>query len=78
MSDGPVEYETVASAAQRWDTSPDFIRAQIKANKLPAYRSGSKLIRVRMADVDAMFPMMNEEAVARRQAAQREKEERDE
>lgn len=43
---------TVASLAARWDCSPDFIYAQIRANRLRATRLGGKLLRIGAQEVE--------------------------
>lgn len=57
MSDPIAEPLDVAAA--RWSTSVDFLRDAIAAGRLPAFRASRKMIRVRIADVDALFAPMN-------------------
>ena len=56
MSDD--QAETLADAAARWAVSAKFLRSQIAQRRLPAYRAG-RAIRVKRADVDALFTPAN-------------------
>ena len=42
-------------AAERWDVSIDTIRRMISAGKITGYRLNNRIIRVDMAEVDAVF-----------------------
>lgn len=48
------QYIGVTDAADRLDVSPKFIRAQIAAGNLTAYRIGTKILRLDVAEVDAL------------------------
>lgn len=48
-----VESVSIAQAAEREGVHPDTIRRRIADGTLPAYRVGPKLIRIRVADLDA-------------------------
>lgn len=58
-------YVPVSMAAKRWHISPDLLYRDISLGLLPAYRHPSPhggknaLLRVRMADVDALFEPAN-------------------
>lgn len=56
--------ENLDQAAARWQVSRDFLRDKIAEGKLPAFRASRKVLRVRIADVDALFAPMNEAARA--------------
>lgn len=43
------------AAAERWDVSVDTIRRMIAAGKITGYRLNNRIIRVDMAEVDAVF-----------------------
>lgn len=43
---------TVAMVAARWGTSDTFVYDQIKAGKLPAFKLGGKLLRVKLEHVE--------------------------
>ena len=42
-------------AAERWDVSVDTIRRMISAGAITGYRLNNRIIRVDMAEVDAVF-----------------------
>jgi excisionase family DNA binding protein len=53
------------AAAAHAQCHPDTIRRRIAEGKLPAYRFGVKLIRIDLADVDALFtPFASARALA--------------
>lgn len=43
---------TVAMLAERWGTSATFVYDLIRAGRLPAFRLGGKLLRIRPDDVE--------------------------
>jgi|GEM_PF-1389635 len=45
---------SIPGAAERWGTSQDWIRKQIRSGALPIFRAG-KMIRIRVEDLDALF-----------------------
>ncbi len=45
-------YESLAQAAERTEVSVKTLRRRIAAGELPAYRCGSKILRVDPNDVD--------------------------
>jgi excisionase family DNA binding protein len=49
------EYCTVAQAAQRLQVSPSTIWRWVEAGKLPGYRVGSRSIRIKRQDLEAMI-----------------------
>ena len=50
------ELETIAAAAARKSVSVSTLRALIRRRRLPAVRiRGTRIVRVRIADVDALF-----------------------
>jgi excisionase family DNA binding protein len=53
-SDSP-RLETLRRAAERNSVSVDTIRRRIATGELKAYRLGKRVIRVDLADVDALF-----------------------
>lgn len=48
-------YLTVREAAQRWNVHPNTIRNAITRGRLKASRFGARIIRIRVADLDAIF-----------------------
>lgn len=48
-------YESLAAAAERTGVSIRTLRRRIAEGRLPAYRSGPRLIRVDPADVDRLM-----------------------
>jgi excisionase family DNA binding protein len=56
MSASPVSRDlTIAEAAEDTNTDPKFIRRRISDGTLKAYRlKGSRLIRIRRADLEAL------------------------
>lgn len=50
-----LRFETLAQAAERIGVSKRTLRRRIAAGELPAYNSGSRILRVRPQDVDALF-----------------------
>lgn len=52
---------SIPKAAERWGTSEDWIRKQIRTGKLRMFRSG-KLIRIRPDDLDALFTVYGGES----------------
>lgn len=49
------EYETITEAAQRLGINPKTLRRRIADGKLPAYRLGRQVVRLRPEDVDALM-----------------------
>jgi len=43
------------AAAARWDVSVDTIRRMIAAGQITGYRLNNRIVRVDMAEVDAVF-----------------------
>lgn len=58
MSTTTTEYLSLQEAADRWGVSSKTVRRRIAEGKLAAYRSG-RIIRLRVADVDAMMQPVN-------------------
>lgn len=48
-------FETIASAARRHHVSTRTIRRRIADGRIPAYRSGPKLVRLDPREVDALL-----------------------
>lgn len=48
-------FESLAEAAERTGISVDTLRRRIAEGRLPAYRSGPRLIRVDIQDVDSLM-----------------------
>ena len=48
-------YESLAQAAERTEVSVKTLRRRIAAGDLPAYRCGSKILRVDPNDVDQIM-----------------------
>ena len=44
---------TPAKVAMRWDCSERLVRNLITGGRLPAFRLGGKLLRIRVEDVEA-------------------------
>lgn len=44
---------TPATLAERWDCSERHVRNLIRQEKLPAFRVGEKLLRIKLEDVEA-------------------------
>ena len=58
MERAPAEarrYESLAAAAERTGISIRTLRRRIAEGRLPAYRSGPRLIRVNPSDVDRLM-----------------------
>lgn len=51
----PAEYLTIAEAAARYHVSRDYIRHRIIDGSLPAVRSGRRIIRISVTDVNRLF-----------------------
>ena len=51
---GPKSYETIASAAERWNVNERTIRRRLESGELTGYRMG-RIVRLDPNDVDAMF-----------------------
>ena len=51
----PRTYESLAHAAKRSEVSVKTLRRRIAAGELPAYRCGTKLLRVDPNDVDQLM-----------------------
>ena len=51
----PASFESVAQAAQRTGVSVWTLRRRIASGELIAYTAGRRILRVRPADVDALF-----------------------
>jgi excisionase family DNA binding protein len=51
----PTNLETIAAAAARYGLSPRTIRRRIAEGALVGYRFGPRLIRVNVAEVDALL-----------------------
>lgn len=49
------EWLTPKQAAQRIHVSTSFIYKLVKTNQLPASRVGSKLLRIKASDADAIY-----------------------
>lgn len=49
------QFESLAEAAERTGLSTDTLRRRIADGRLPAYRSGSRIIRVDPDDVDKLL-----------------------
>lgn len=55
MSDLRLDYVTLSQAADLMSVSVKTVRRRIADGTLPAYRCGSRVIRVRMEDLDKAF-----------------------
>ena len=51
----PAEYLTIAEAAARYHVSRDYIRHRIIDGSLPAVRSGRRIIRISIVDLEKLF-----------------------
>lgn len=60
----PPRYETITQAAQRFSVHRTTIVERIESGELRAYRFGSKAIRLRIGDVDALLQEINRGEVA--------------
>lgn len=58
------QFTTQQKAAARWDVSVDVIRRLIASGKLPGYRLNNRIIRVKVAEVDACFRPIPTERVS--------------
>lgn len=55
MSDLRLDYVTLSQAADLMSVSVKTVRRRIADGTLPAYRCGSRVIRVRVAELDSAF-----------------------
>lgn len=49
------EYLSLGAAAERLGVSPKTLRRRIAEGKLRAFRTGTRLIRIRAEDLDELF-----------------------
>jgi len=58
---------TVTEVAERLNVSEKTVRVMIASGELPAYRIGSRLIRIRLEDFEALWkPVLGGGRIARR------------
>ena len=50
-----VEYLSIAESAALFHVSRDYIRHRITDGSLPALRSGKRIIRIRLVDLERLF-----------------------
>ncbi len=56
MGGGPEKLLTLEEAARRLGVPADDVEAMIQSGRLPAFRLGGSLLRVRLTDLEAIRP----------------------